>query len=407
MKVYSGRDVRVLGLIGAGHFLSHFYHLALPPLFPLMAKDFGLSFVALGLIITVFNASAAAAQLPMGFLVDRIGGRVVLICGLALEAAAIGAVAHVSSYEAVLALAVFAGLGHSVFHPADYAIMIASVDESRMGRAFSMHSFAGSAGSAVAPAAVVFLAGLWDWRVALTAASALGIATALAMATQPDVLKAGTAANAEPKDGRAEGGQKKAGFGALFEAPVLMLFLFFLTTAMIYSGLHTFSISALMAVHGASLSGAGSALTTLLFAVAAGILAGGIIADRTERHTLLAAASFAAIAAIMFFIGWARLPPAALIALFAATGLLLGVARPARDMMVRRVTPPGTAGKVFGFMSCGQLLGGTVPPVLLGWVIDSGEVHWVFWLIGLFAAVSLLTLATPAARAGSDSNNQK
>ncbi len=183
------RDVRVLGLIGAGHFLSHFYHLALPPLFILMKADLGLSFAALGLIITVLNVAAAAAQLPNGVLVERTGGRAVLIGGLILEAVAIGAVAYVSSYQALLILAALAGLGHSVFHPADYAIMMSSVDEDRLGRAFSMHNFAGAAGSAVAPAGVVFLAGIWDWRAALTVAAAVGVATALVMALQTDILK--------------------------------------------------------------------------------------------------------------------------------------------------------------------------------------------------------------------------
>ncbi len=394
-----GRDVRILGLIGTGHFLSHFYHLALPPLFPLIKADFGLSYAALGLIITVFNIAAAAAQLPVGFLVDRIGGRMVLIGGLLLEAAAIGAVAYVSTFEALLVLAALAGLGHSVFHPADYAILMSSMDESRMGRAFSAHNFAGSAGSAAAPAAVIFLAALWDWKAALTVTAAVGIATALAMIFQGGALK-DDAAEKKSDEKQATDTPAAAGFGVLFTPPVLGLFLFFLTTAMIYSGLHTFSVTALAAVHGVSLGTASSALTALLIAVAVGILAGGILADRTDRHGLLAAVGFSTIAVIMVFIGWTKLPPFVLIGLFVAVGLLLGVVRPVRDMMVRRVTPPGTAGKVFGFMSCGQLLGGTVPPIVLGWVIDIGADHWVFWLIGLFAAISLLTIAAPKGRRG-------
>jgi predicted MFS family arabinose efflux permease len=385
----------VLGLIGTGHFLSHFYHLALPPLFILMRADLGLSFAALGLIITVFNVAAAAAQLPIGFLVDRSGGRAVLIGGLILEAVAIGAVAYVSTYQALLILAALAGLGHSVFHPADYAILMSSVNQDRIGRAFSMHNFAGSAGSAVAPAAVVFLAGIWDWRAALTIAAAVGVATALVMALQTDILKDDAAAENKPDGEAAADAPKGTGFRVLQSPAVLVLFLFFLTTAMIYSGLHSFAVVALVAVHGAGLATASAALTALLIAVSVGILAGGILADRTRRHGLFAGAAFTAVAVIMFVIGTASLSPAALIALFAATGLLLGVVRPVRDMMVRAVTPAGAAGKVFGFMSCGQLLGGTVPPVLLGWVIDSGADHWVFWLIGIFAAVSLLTIVAP------------
>lgn len=34
-------DVKILGLIGSGHFLSHFYMLCLPPLFPFFKTEFG------------------------------------------------------------------------------------------------------------------------------------------------------------------------------------------------------------------------------------------------------------------------------------------------------------------------------------------------------------------------------
>ena len=149
------------------------------------------------------------------------------------------------------------------------------------------------------------------------------------------------------------------------------------------------------AVHGTSLGAASSVLTAFLIAVAAGILAGGVIADRIRRHGPLAGAAFIAVASIMFFAGTGPLPPTLLVALFVAAGLLLGLVRPVRDMMVRAVTPTGAAGKVFGFMSCGQLLGGTVTPVLFGWIIDMGAVQWVFWLIGIFAAVSLATIMAP------------
>ncbi len=392
-----GRDIRILGLVGSGHFLSHFYHLALPPLFFLIKADFGLSFAALGLIITIFNAAAAAAQLPVGFLVDRIGGRIVLICGLVMEAGAIGAVAYVSTYDALLALAVLAGLGHSVFHPAGYAILMSSIGEDRIGRAFSVQNFAGSAGSAVAPATVVFLAALWDWRMALTVAAAVGIATALVMATQSGILKDGAAPekNEESPTGTAQAEATKTGFEILFAPAVIVLFLFFLANAMIYSGMYTFSVTALVTVQGMSLAEAGTALTAFLVAGTGGILVGGELADRTNRHMLAAIIAYTAIAVIMFFIGWAALPSAALITMFAATGFLLGLVRPVRDMMVRDVTPPGAAGRVYGFMSCGQLLGGTAPPVVIGWMIDIGADHWVFWLIGIFAAASLLTAAVP------------
>ena len=85
------RNLQVLALIGSGHAVSHLYLLALPPLFPLLRADLGASYVALGLLITVFNVATGAAQVPAGFLVDRFGGRRLLLLGLGVMGAAMTA----------------------------------------------------------------------------------------------------------------------------------------------------------------------------------------------------------------------------------------------------------------------------------------------------------------------------
>jgi len=54
------------------------------------------------------------------------------------------------NYSWLIASAVLLGLANSVYHPADYAILSAHMDAARMGRAFSIHTFAGYVGGAVA-----------------------------------------------------------------------------------------------------------------------------------------------------------------------------------------------------------------------------------------------------------------
>ena len=157
-------DLKVMSLIGTGHFFSHFYILLLPPLFPLLKDEFGVGYVELGFAIAVLNGVTALTQAPVGFLVDRFGARGILITGLALFSLAIGLVGVWPSYPALLLLMVVAGLGNSVFHPADYAILSAAVDKRRMGRAFSIHTFGGYAGFAVAPPVIVALAAVFGWR---------------------------------------------------------------------------------------------------------------------------------------------------------------------------------------------------------------------------------------------------
>ena len=78
-----------MGPVCAGHFFSHLYNTAIPILFPLLHSELGIGFAALGLVVTVFNLSTGAAQLPIGFLIDRIGAVNLLMAGLVVEAGAI------------------------------------------------------------------------------------------------------------------------------------------------------------------------------------------------------------------------------------------------------------------------------------------------------------------------------
>ncbi|MFB3087663.1 MAG: MFS transporter, partial [Acidiferrobacterales bacterium] len=145
------RSAKVIGLVSTGHFFSHFYMLLLPPLFPMLRDVYGVGFTELGLVIAAFSLTTGLTQVPVGFLVDRYGARGILIGGLMLESLAIGLVGLFPFYGALLALMVLAGLANAVYHPADYAILTASVHRARMGRAFSIHTFAGYLGAAVAP----------------------------------------------------------------------------------------------------------------------------------------------------------------------------------------------------------------------------------------------------------------
>ena len=118
----------------------------------------------------------------------------------------------------------------------------------------------------------------------------------------------------------------------------------------------------------------------------------------TEKHNLIAASAFLLSSFIIVLIGTFKLSLILLIFCFSLVGFFLGLVRPARDMMVRAITPDGDAGKMFGFMSTGHLMGGVLVPVLYGWVIDQGHVQWVFWITAIFMILALLALCIPAKR---------
>mgnify|MGYP001463395389 CR=1 FL=1 len=390
-------DARILCLVGAGHFASHFYNLALPPLFPLLKDEFGVDYLMLGLIMTLFNGASAVVQIPVGFLVDRIGARPVLVAGLVIEASAIGLMAFSSSIGALLVLAVAAGAGNSVFHPANYAILNSAIDHKRIGRAFSLHTFAGHLGTALAPMTVIGLTALWDWRTALAVLAAGGLAVAAFLAGGRELAAAAPGKRKRREERQADGGPQD-GFALLLSAPMLAFFLFFMMTSMTSNGIRSFSVVSLVSLFDTPLALASTALTGFLFATAAGILVGGIAIDRTSRPELLAAGAFVLTAAIILVVGSVSLPGVLLFALFTLAGLCQGVVRPARDMMVRAVAPAGATGKAFGFVSTGLNIGGAMSPVLFGWIVDLGDARWVFWLLAGFMIVALATLAVPARR---------
>ncbi len=377
-------DARVIGLVSVAHFFSHFYFLVLPPLFPVLKETYGVSFAALGLLMSAMNIGTGLLQPVMGVVVDRIGGKTVLIWGLALHAAAMGAIGFTSSYGAILLLMGLAGIANSVYHPADYAILSASVDKRRIGRAFSIHTFAGYLGFAMGPVAIAALTVPLGWRGALIATGVAGLIAAAALLWQKDALA----------DERASEGTKAgAGLGGdLLRSPAIWLsFLFFTLIAAGSSGLNSFSVSALDVMWETPFWAATTGLSVFLFAGAAGVLMGGFIADRTSRHGTVAVVCLLLTALLFAVVAVVDLGIAGLMVIMVLTGLLNGIIQPSRDMMVRAVTPPGSIGKVFGFVTSGFNVGGAIAPLGYGVLLDQGEAAAIFWVI---AVLNLLAIGT-------------
>src|SRR5579864_2479737 len=172
-------QLRTLGAISVAHWLSHFHIFVLPMLFPFLKQQLNVGYIELGFALTVFAVSSGLTQAPIGYLADHIGARKILLMGLCLGGAALIALGLHLNYSSLIVSAAVLGLANSVYHPANYAILSAHMNEARMGRAFSIHTFAGFLGGAVAPAV---MAGLVAWVGgfgALIVAGAIGIFVAL------------------------------------------------------------------------------------------------------------------------------------------------------------------------------------------------------------------------------------
>ena len=402
-----GGEARVIGLVALAHGASHFYQLALPPLSPLLKKVFAVSYTELGTLMTVFYVSSGASQTAAGFLVDRFPARAVLLAGLATLCGAIVLTGFAPAFWVLFPLAALAGLGNSVFHPADLSILTASVRRARHGRAYGFHTLGGNLGYALAPIVMVGLAVELGWRHALVIAGASGLILLLALFVNRRLfLDQGDEASPAPPPrasvSTARGGVISAmwrGFGPLLPVPVLLCFAFFVLLSAAIIGLQSFFPALLDRLYGLLIVEGGPLLSVFLFGASGGVLLGGFLAERVSTgHRVIIGSGLAGASILFVALGLGLFPSAALIAPFALAGILIGLTMPSRDILVRETAaPPRARGRVFGFVYSGLDTGTAFGPLIVGLLLDRGDPRSVFWLI---AALLLLAIVTAmAARA--------
>jgi MFS family permease len=374
-------SLRTLAAISTAHWVSHFHIFVLPMLFPFLKQQLGVGYIELGFALTVCAVTSGLTQAPIGYLADHIGARKILLIGLTLGGFALIMLGLHLSYAWLIASAVLLGLANSVYHPANYAILSAHMNEARMGRAFSIHTFAGFLGGAVAPAIIVALVAMTGGHGALIVAGAVGplVALLLLVVGIPDASAA---------DRQSEGTQ--APQQNVITPAIIVLTIFFMLLNLSNAGIGNFGVVALMSGYGASFSTANIALTVYLGASAIGVLAGGFLADHTQRHGQVASGCFAINAVIVTIIATINLPSPLLMAAMASAGFLGGVIAPSRDMLVRNAAPPGAAGRAFGIVSTGFNVGGIISPLLFGWIMDQNLPHWVFGTSVVFMVLTVL-----------------
>jgi MFS family permease len=379
--------IPLLTQVSGAHLVSHLHMMALPAVLPLLPAQLGVGFVELGLALSVFNIVSALVQAPLGFAVDRFGARQVLTFGLLIGSLSFLSLGLFPSYGWLLVAMGLAGLANGVYHPADYALLSTGIDERRMGRAFSIHTFAGYLGAAIAPG---MLLGIAAWHGTRLAFAAAGLAGLLAIA----LLWAPQRAPAEqsPTTPKAKTGSRpaqRARGSSVFTPTIFALTFLFVMLSLSGTSIQNFSVSALVSGYDAPLALANGALTAFLFASAFGVLAGGALADRTEYHGTVAALALGVAALLVASVALLDVHGVLLVATLGVAGFLFGLIAPSRDMLVRAAAPVGAEGRVFGIVSTGFNIGGAVGPVLFGWLLDSGRPQGIFWSAVMFMLITV------------------
>ena len=382
------QDARVIGLVGFAHGTSHFYHLILAALFPWLKPEFNLSYAELGLLMTVFFVVSGIGQALAGFVVDRFGARAVLCSGIALLGVSALALAAAPNYAMLLAGAMLAGVGNSVFHPADYTLLNQRVSKARLAHGFSVHGISGNIGWALSPIFMTFITSVAGWRTALLCAAALPfiVLTVLFLnrhALRPDPI----VLDAPGAPGQAAGGS----LAFLRLKSVWMCFAFFFITALALGGIQSFASTALISLYGMSLAWATSAYTAYMAASAAGMALGGFLGARNKDYDRTITLAFGSAAALAILLALAVVPAWMALVLMGAIGFASGIAGPSRDLLIRAAAPPNATGRVFGVVYSGLDSGLSIGPLIFGAMMDAHHPSWIFVFIGVFQALAIAT----------------
>ena len=388
-------DVRVIGLISLAHGSSHFFHLILPPMFPWLKAEFGFNYAELGLLMTIFFVVSCIVQASSGFLVDRIGARPVLFAGVGLLSLAALTYSQSNSYAILVLGAVIAGCGNGVFHPVDYTLINHKVSPPNLPYAYSVHGVAGYLGWAAAPALMVGMTTLFDWRIAFLTASALEVLILLILWLSRERLVDDVQARRDESQASHAASNPGAAplstFGFLRLPAVWLCWIFFFFSMAATTGLQSFAPTALFEIYEISVSSGNYYLTLLSMGGAGGMLLGGYLATRLKVPERIITMCFTVNIVMGLLLATGLVPKEIIVFAFVVIGLGLGIAAPSRDLMVRSATPSGSSGRVYGIVYSGIDLGAALSPLIFGIFLDGGLPKLLFVGVALLQLMIILT----------------
>jgi MFS family permease len=366
----------------------------LPPLFPWLMQDFSLSYTEAGMLMTVFFVVSGVGQAVAGFVVDRIGARPVLFAGIGMLALSGIVLGVATTYPMLMLAAAVAGCGNSIFHPADFTLLNRRVAQPRLGHAFSVHGLSGNLGWAAAPVFMAGIAATAGWHAAGFAAAGVGAVVLAILWWRRDVLDDAAAEVVTPAHDASR--PVPAHQLAFLASPAVWLcFAFFFLTTSAFGILQNYAPAILGNVYGVSLVLATAGLTAYLAGSAAGTIAGGFLASRSEHNerVIAMALGLAAVMALLLASGWVS--SSLLLPMMAIMGFGVGTAGPNRDLLVRRAATSqfgkASFGRVYGFVYSGLDTGLALSPLLFGPLLDAGRFNAALTAVAVLQAASLLT----------------
>jgi MFS transporter, FSR family, fosmidomycin resistance protein len=384
----------VVPTISIAHGLSHFFHLLLAPLFPLIKAEFGLSYAELGLLMTAYFIVSGVGQAMAGFVVDKVGPVPVLYGALVSMIAATAIAGTANDYMMLMLASILAGLGNASFHPVDYSILNARVTPEKLGHAYAVHGISGSLGWAFAPIFLLTIAHASTWRIAIGSAGVLAFAVLLMVwwhrvELSPEISTRAVKLPADVSTIKPKPAESVFAFLTL--PAVWMSFAFFFAYAVALGGVQTFGAEAAAKLHTIDPKWIAYCLSSYMFASAGAMLLGGRLVKDTSKAELIIGLGFLSAAVVALVIGFAPVSGLAVPLLFGLMGFCSGIAGPSRDLLIKKATPPGATGRVYGVVYSGLDAGMAIAPYGFGLMMDAQQPLAVWVGIAVFQGVLIVS----------------
>lgn len=368
---------------GAHHLVT-----ALPvPLLPFIRNEFGLDYTQAALVVSAFSVPYGIAQMPSGWLADRIGPRLLLLMGTSGIAAAALLVGVSTNYMMLLSFLILMGLLGGGYHPSAPSVIIGATEPSRRGRTLGLHMLGGSMVHFIAPMVAAALATAWGWRSPFVALSIPSVAFGIAFYVFLGRRARRVAQEATSEDTHVEAGAVMGRWQSVAAVVVLSCF----TTAFVLSAA-SFCPLFLVDFYGYQ-EQEGAAAISLIYS--AGLWAaplGGYVSDRIGRLKVISTVGL--VAGPMLVVLGSGVGHLVILGILILLGAVFYGGAPATEVYVMANTPPGRRSTVLGLYYFGGMEGSGVLAPVVGFLIDRYGFSTAFSASGI--ALLVIALACVA-----------
>ncbi|MDQ6817195.1 MAG: MFS transporter, partial [Actinomycetota bacterium] len=371
----AGVDRRAMGALSLGHLFTDVSQGSVPALLPFLIARDHLNYAEVSALILAATISSSVIQPLFGHVSDRLSLSWLMPLGPALGGLGIALVGLAPNYSLIFAAVVLSGIGVAAFHPegsrfANYA------SGARRASGMSLFSVGGNVGFAVGPilmTPLVLAFGLHGTLFILIptfgAAALLAFELPRLRGFRTDVV-----------GGRVERTDQEEAWG-----PFALLAVVIALRSFVYFGMVTFVPLYYVRVLHTSNALGNAALSAMLLGGAAGTLAGGLLADRFGRRTVLIGSMLVLPPLVTGFL----LSGPALALVFATLAGAATIATFAVTIVMGQEYLPGRLGVASGVtigLSIG--LGGLGAP-LLGLLADAHGLRAVFETVAVLPLLAI------------------